>query len=285
LLLIGGGIIDAEATTPCDDFDECKALIEINATDGDIGFHWLGDAEDLRSLLIRDARYRLVYMNMGFGPLKRQLMTETFGESSEPPCFVPDPEDQDEEFDPDDVVTLKQFLKRWPDGIYRFRGRGEDWDKLHGATELTYELPAAPTDVEFAGTTISWAPGDDLGECASYEYLNMLVWNGVLPEHPEDVEVDSWEIVVEPEVDDEEEDAALINSRVFSVRVPGDIAPMAVSVPQEYLLSLGDGTPVKIEVGAIGGEDNGTFSEEDGFCVAIAAGEAEVEECEEDGEE
>ena len=53
----------------------------------------------------------------------------------------------------------------------------------------------------------------------------------------------------------------------FTVRVPGDISPMAVTVPLDYLASLPDDTPVKVEVGAIGGEDNATFSEEDGFCV------------------
>ena len=31
--------------------------------------------------------------------------------------------------------------------------------------------------------------------------------------------------------------------------------------------SLPDDTPVKVEVGAIGADDNATFSEEDGFCV------------------
>ena len=39
--------------------------------------------------------------------------------------------------------------------------------------------------------------------------------------------------------------------------------------------SLPDDTPVKIEVGAIGADDNATFTEEDGFCVN------EVEGCEE----
>ena len=32
-------------------------------------------------------------------------------------------------------------------------------------------------------------------------------------------------------------------------------------------MSLPDDTPVKIEVGAIGEDDNATFSEEDGFCI------------------
>jgi hypothetical protein len=63
---------------------------------------------------------------------------------------------------------------------------------------------------------------------------------------------------------------------VYSIRVPGDIAIKSVTVPAEYLASLPDDTSVKIEVGAIGGEDNATFSEEDGFCVN------EDEGCEDD---
>ena len=58
-----------------------------------------------------------------------------------------------------------------------------------------------------------------------------------------------------------------IGGLVFRIRVPGDIAATEVTVPAEYLASLPADTPVKIEVGAIGGEDNATFSEEDGFCV------------------
>ena len=38
-------------------------------------------------------------------------------------------------------------------------------------------------------------------------------------------------------------------------------------MPALYLASLDPDTPVKIEVGAIGADDNATFTEEDGFCV------------------
>ncbi|HEX9593941.1 MAG TPA: hypothetical protein VGB12_11455, partial [bacterium] len=43
MLIVGGAVTDVRATEPCDDFGECRALIEINSTDGDIGFHWLID--------------------------------------------------------------------------------------------------------------------------------------------------------------------------------------------------------------------------------------------------
>ena len=47
----------------------------------------------------------------------------------------------------------------------------------------------------------------------------------------------------------------------------GDISPKEVTVPSEYLDSLPDNTLVKIEVGAIGGEDNASFTEIFDICV------------------
>ena len=81
-----------------------------------------------------------------------------------------------------------------------------------------------------------------------------------------------WEIVLEPDV----EDGDPTGQMVYSIRVPGDIAVKEVEVPAGYLASLPDDTPVKIEIGGIGGKDNATFTEEDGFCVN------EVEGCEEE---
>jgi hypothetical protein len=81
--------------------------------------------------------------------------------------------------------------------------------------------------------------------------------------HPADVAVDAYEVVFEPDVDDGDPTGSL----VFSIRVPGDIATTEVTVPAEYLASLPDDTSAKIEVGAIGGKDNATFTEEDGFCI------------------
>lgn len=256
--LLGLSAPFADATEPCDDFGECKALIEINSSDGDIGFHWLGDADDLNSMRIHDPDGKKIFENKAFRALREQKMTETFGESAEPLCW-PDPE-----ADPDDdIVTLEEFLDRWESGTYTFRGSADDGEKLEGETELTYHLPAAPADVDFDGNEITWESGDDLGNCATHEELDALFAMNVLPVHPENVIVDAYEIVLEPDVDDGDPTKAL----KLTIRVPGDITPTAVTVPADYLASLPDDTPVKIEVGAIGGEDNATFTEEDGFCV------------------
>jgi hypothetical protein len=262
-LVLGAGTTVVTATEPCDDFGECKVLIEINASDGDIGFHFLMDGDDLNSARIDDPNGAKVFEDQAKGPLREQKLTETFAESAEPLCW-PDPD-----ADPDDeIVTLEEFLELWTPGTYAFTGMGDEGEKSEGETELTFELPAAPADVDFDGSVIEWEAGDDLGNCASAAELDILVADDVLPVHPEDVTVAAWEIVLEPDVEDGDPTGAL----VFSIRVAGDIAPKEVTVSADYLASLPDDTPVKIEIGAIGADDNATFTEEDGFCVNEVGG-------------
>ena len=258
VLALGMGTATVKATEPCGDFGECKALIEINSTDGDIGFHFLMDGDDLNSGGINDPNGAKVFEDRAKGPLHEQKLTETFAESAEPLCW-PDPEaDPDEE-----IVTLEEFLERWAAGTYVFSGMGDGGEKSFGETELTHALPAAPSNLTFDGSAITWAAGDDLGRCASLAELNDLVAVGVLPVHPEDVTVAAWEIVLEPDVEDGDPTGSL----VFNVRVSGDIQTKAVTVPADYLASLPADTSVKIEVGAIGVDDNATFTEVVGFCI------------------
>lgn len=255
-LALGPSVVTA--TEPCGDFGECKALIEINSSDGDIGFHFLMDGDDLISATLVDPKGAKVFQGQAKGPLKEQKLTETFAESAEPLCWA------DPEADPgEEIITLEEFLGRWATGTYELLGKGEGGEKSTGETELTHELPAAPANVNFDGSVISWAAGDNLGKCASKSDLDALVANDVLPAHPKDVTVAAWEIVLEPDVEDGDPTGNL----TFTVRVAGGIAPKAVTVPADYLASLPADTPVKIEVGAIGVHDNATFTEVGGFCV------------------
>lgn len=257
-LILGAGTTAVKATEPCGDFGECKAFIEINSTDGDIGFHFLMDGDDLRSGAIKDPNGVKVFEDQAKGPLREQKLTETFAESAEPLCW------EDPEADPEDeIVTLEEFLERWADGTYVFSGMGDGGEKSSGETELTHAIPAAPANVAFDGSVIGWDAGDDLGNCASFTELNDLVVDGVLPVHPEDVTVAAWEIVLEPDVEDGDPTGGF----EFNVRVSGAIATKEVTVPADYLASLPDDTPVKIEVGAIGVDNNATFTEVGGFCI------------------
>ena len=268
------GTLIASATEPCGDFGECKVLVEINSSDGDIGFHFLMDGDDLTSARIRDPKGKVIFKDQAKGALKQQKLTETFAESAEPLCFNPALDD-DPENDGEDFVTLLQFLDRWNAGTYRFIGKSKGRGVSRGETELAFDLPAAPTFLAFDGSIISWAEGDDLGECATNSELEEFVDDGLLPVHPEDVEVVAWEVVLEPDVDDGDP----IGNQKFTIRVSGSIDPLAVSIPPEYLASLPDDIPAKYEVGAIGAGDNATFTEEGDICLN------EVEGCGDDEDE
>ncbi len=251
-IVLGVGATIATATEPCGDFGECKALIEINSSDGDIGFHFLMDGDDLNSARIHDPDGVKVFQDQAKGPLMEQKLTETFAESAEPLCWDDPDADEDEE-----IVYLEDFLERWTPGTYVFTGSGDEGEKSEGESELTFDLPAAPMGLEFDGSVISWAAGNALGNCADYDRLADLVADGILPTHPVDVDVDAWEVVLEPDVDDGDP----LGSLKFTIRVAGGTAVKEVTVPMEYLAFFEDNTPGKMEVGALGGEDNATFTE------------------------
>lgn len=276
-LVLAAAISNSRANSPCGDFGECKVLIEINASDGDIGFHFLMDGDDLIEASLVDPDGANVFEVKTYGPLRDQKLAERFSESAEPLCW-PGPEaDPDDEF-----LMLEEFLGRWTAGTYVFTGKGDDGEKFEGDTELTHNLPAAPADLSFDDGVISWGAGVDLGKCAnnneqgdedtppSDPTLEELIEADVIPD-PEGVEVAAWEVVLEPDVDNDS-----TRSLVFLVRVAGDISLKKVTVPADYLASLPRDTPVKVEVGALGVDGNATFSEEDGFCIN------EVEGCQDE---
>jgi hypothetical protein len=248
VLALTGGASPARADTPCGELDECRVLIEINATDGDVGFHVLFDAEGWKEARILDPDGKMAFKSQANGSLQDQNLTENFFESAEPVCEAKLAGDEDEA-----VVTLPEFLGRFPVGAYDFRIKLAQDGKLAGATALTHSIPAAPADVDFDGSKISWSYGDDLGECTTLPAGFALA---------AEASIIGYEVVMQPE------DAAFGNFK-FATQVPN--GANSVTVPVEYLASLPANTPLKIEVGAIERRPNGsfgnqTFTEEDGFC-------------------
>ena len=278
-----GNASAVNATEPCGDLGECKALVEINSTDGDAGFHFLMDGDEFIRASLYNPNWRKQFTYYLRGDLRDQTLTETFAESAEPLCWY-DP-DADEE-DLENVVTIDEFLERWETGTYHYVGVSEGWDLSFGSTELTFALPAAPVELEYEEEEevdedgevdivgeISWEAGNDLGNCAEIpdeedgddpNIPNLDDILHLLDEAPEDVAVAAWEVVFEPDFDEDHPMAAL--SLKYTARIPGD-AELEVEVPSDYLEALPDNTPVKIEIGAIGYDDNATFTEIDEICV------------------
>ena len=279
-LLGSAGI--ANATEPCGDFGECKVLTEINAADGDIGFHFLADGDHLIYGALYNPWHRKIFNWRPMREMRHQTSTELFQESAEELCreeLIEDPDDI--------VVTLEQYVNRFRAGTYKVFGINADWEGQFGQTVMTFDLPAMPEELEWVVEEsdeepgefeyeIAWEAGDTLGECADYDELVDLVGEGVLPAHPEDVAIAAWEIVLEPDVDDGDP----LGAMVYSVRVPYiEGGETEIEVPDDYLETLPENTPAKIEVGAIGVEDNATFNEEDEICL----NDTDPEDDDEDG--
>lgn len=262
----------ALAVSPCGDFGECKVLVETNASDGDIGFHFLFDGDDLLMAAMFDPNHRKIYYNRTRHALREQTLTENFVESAEPLCFDP-LDDDDPENDDEDFRTLEEFVDVWTAGTYYFVGISEGWEFSFGSTQLSFKLPPAPVGIEFeleeedgdVEGEISWEAGTDLGEC--WEEGDELP-DGVTIAGEDDIA--SWEIVLEPEFEDDDPNAQ--KGLKFFGRVGADIIEpeddrYEFEVPDDYLESLPENTLVKVEVGAITHDDNATFTEEGEWCV------------------
>ena len=268
----------ANATEPCGDLGECKVLVEINSSDGDVGFHFLMDGNEFIRGSLYNPNWRRIFNYNTRRELREQTLTETFAESAEPLCWF-DPEE-----DAEDVVTLEEFLERWTAGTYHFVGIGNDWDLSFGSSELTFALPAAPAELEYETEEevdsdgevdivgeISWEAGDDLGNCAESadeeddpNVPNLGDVAHLLDADPEDVGVRVWEVVFE--VDFEDDHPLASAGLKYVTRIPGD-AELEAEVPSDFLEALPENTPAKVEVGAIGFDDNATFTEIDEICV------------------
>lgn len=259
IFAIAGCASSAWADEHCGDLGDCRVLIEINASDGDIGFHTLFDGEGWVEARMMDPGGNTILeesVSDGVSFLATQLMTENFFESAEPPCEASLVEEEGDEW-----RTLVDFLSLFPAGEYSF-----DLDGDTGSTTLTHVIPAAPEDVLFDGHTISWEYGEDLGEC--------VTWPMDFEPAGED-SIIGYEVVLEPED---------LSFFTYSIRVPADVNK--VRVPKQYLRSLPRNTPLKVEVGAIEDRDglpgNQTFTEEDGFCNNPSQQRCEGDEDEEE---
>jgi hypothetical protein len=126
-------------------------FIETNATDRDAGLQVGLDAEDWRSLQIRDPKGRLLVDVEAKGRLRGYGLTELFFEASEP-SFAESP--------------FSQFKRRFPEGRYSFSGRTVEGRRLTGSDRLSHVVPAGPNvtfptkgaAVDHNGFTVTWEP-------------------------------------------------------------------------------------------------------------------------------
>jgi hypothetical protein len=217
--LVAGGA--ASALGQAIPLDEAEILAELNATDGDLGFQALIDADAWDRLTVRDPDGRQILSVRPNRSLAEQGMTELFFESDEP-AF--------------DELTPAEFFARFPAGRYAISGRTLEGDALAGTARFSHRMPAPTGGVLVSGVPLAEdCEGEDppaVGEPV------VISWDPVTTAHPEigspnapaPIAIERYQLVVE------REEPALL---VHSVDLPGDLPSYEVTVPAEFI-ALGE---------------------------------------------
>jgi len=208
-------------------------IIEYNASAEDIGVQFFLDSEGWREMEIFDPNGQEIFDAETGGRLTRQGGgTELFLESVEPPTAE---------------LSIQRFFARFPEGNYKFRGRDNDGNRLHGKAKFSHDIPAGPEvlmpmpargeecaeDVPPRGAVVAWNP------------VTESIFGNPL-------KIVRYEVIIEDEI-----------SLNFDVKFPASTGTM-LSVPLELLQP---GKEYIGEVLAVEKGGNQTISE---FCFTTA---------------
>lgn len=205
------------------ELDDAKAFIEWNSTDTDFGIQLFWDGEPWSSMTVKNESEKVVLDVEVQRNLKAQGLTEGFFESAEPPASE---------------LSMAEFLARFPDGEYTFRGKTLEGAKLVGEADFTHTLPAPPTNLSPA----TGAVVDHQGFTASFNAVTQDVDGNPLT-------IAYYELVVE-----KENDEPIL--QVFTVILRP--TQTSVLVPEGF---LEPSTEYKLEVIAVEEGGNRTITE------------------------
>ncbi|MCI0617040.1 fibronectin type III domain-containing protein [bacterium] len=118
-----------KASGPIVQIKDARLKIETNATDSDAGIQVLLDADPWKVMRIFDPTGKMVFESKTAGRFGLQGGTELFLESAEPD-FV--------------ELPFDEFLARFLEGTYKFRGIGLEGERYVGEARLTHDVPEGP---------------------------------------------------------------------------------------------------------------------------------------------
>lgn len=166
--LAGSAVTAAPAAGATLELDKAMIYIEWNSTDADFGIHFFWDGKPWRRMRVYNHSGKQILEVLAQKNLRAQGLTEGFFESAEP-----------------STLSMAEFLDRFPEGTYAFRGRTLDGDRLVGEAEFTHTLPAPPANlspaegdtVSYLGFTVSFDPvtQDANGNPVSVAYYEVIV--------------------------------------------------------------------------------------------------------------
>jgi hypothetical protein len=243
------------------DLDECEVFIEYNSTDGDFGVHFFWDGPPWKWMTIWNEHLWPVLNVSTKENMRAQGLTEGFFESAEPTL---------------EELPFQDFLDRFPEDEYRFRGRTLDWKRLVCETEFTHVIPC-PFDPEAEDPEqigVIWEPGvPTLGvhwvAVTDVVELTQDIQPDELPNcipGPENLIV-GYEAVFELVVvlDDEEEEVyeetTTLPADATTVTASPQFTQLAVEAENAAIAGTIEGAELKVEVIAKEESGNSTITE------------------------
>lgn len=212
-------------------FTVAQVLLQLNDTDGDLGFHARIDGDPWKRLVIENPDERtLLYLTLR-RQLRRQGLTEFNFESAEPTF---------------DELAPEVFFNRFPEGPYEIEGKGFDGIEYESVSNLSHIIPAAPGDLTVSG---EMAPEDCDGVIPIATGPIVISWAAVENSHPElgregNVEVESYEVAVEGETVDYTID---VEGDVTSVELASGAIPSGEEVKYQVLVREARGNETSSE--------------------------------------
>ncbi len=202
---------------------DSRLKFEINDTDGDGGVQAFIDGDGWRWISIFDPSGRKIFTATTKGIMAEQGGTELFLESAEPPFSE---------------LPMSELLERFPEGEYRFYGRGIEGETFVGSANLSHNIPSGPV-------LVSPIEGDALQDPGN----TVVEWEAVIPPNGSPI-VGYQVLVVQPDTG-----LAGLPKVVLDVMMPP--TAMTMEVPEGFLQP---GTEYEWEVLAIEASGNQTLS-------------------------
>jgi hypothetical protein len=167
LLAIGTSTVPTSARQSVKPFPVAQVFLELNDTDGDLGFHGEIDGDPWTSLDIEGPGARMLLGVISKGPLRSQGMTQLAFESAEPSF---------EDLAPEDL------LRRFPEGSYKIGAIRQGGGTYKSLVKLSHVLAAPP---EATVNTLEAAESCDDKPLPEVDSPVLVNWKSVTRSHPE----------------------------------------------------------------------------------------------------
>jgi hypothetical protein len=170
------------------ELDEANVFIEWNSTDTDFGIQFFWDCDGFTRMSVTNADGKKAIDVKTKKNVKDQGLTEGFFESVEPPASE---------------LSMEDFLDRFPEGEWEFKGKGIDGDLLVREADFTHTLPGPPQNLSPAEDDVVshegfFASFDPVTEDSEGNAIDIELYVVVVEKEDDDPILQTYEVILRP---------------------------------------------------------------------------------------